>query len=166
MLVCTSIAAGCGGSDTDESGNIVRAAQQTTATPIATISKAQFIKRSNAFCDNILSEIRKRFAAYKREQKGSGKTPRQLFSRATGDIFLPSLLFWYDDINSLDRPTGDEAQIERLLRTLQSTVVTGLNHPYDYYSAAQLEALYSRSNRLMLRYGITSCVVSKTSFVS
>jgi len=118
------------------------------------------------FCDNILNEIRQRFAAYKREQKRLGKSPRQIFSRATGDIFLPSLLFWYDDINSLDRPAGDDAQIERMLRTMQSTVVTGLNHPYSYDSARQLAALYNRSNRLTHRYGIASCVVNKTSFAN
>ncbi len=165
-LVCAFIIVGCGGGDSaGEPGNTARA-QQTNSVPVSTITKAEFIKRSNAFCDNILNEIRERFAAYKREQQGSGKSQRQLFSRASGDIFLPSLLFWYDDINSLDRPTGDDSQIERMLRTLQSTVVTGLNHPYSYYSAAQLEALYNRSNHLMRRYGITSCVVSKMSFTS
>lgn len=166
MLVCASIAAGCGGGDSTDESRHTTSDQQTTSAPVATITKAQFIKRSNAFCDNILNEIQERFAAYKHEQAGSGKSQRQLFSRATGDIFLPSLLFWYDDINSLDRPTGDDAQIERMLRTLQSTVVTGLNRPYSYHSAAQLETLYNHSNHLMRRYGINSCVVSRTSFTS
>lgn len=103
----------------------------------------------------------KRFAAYKRR---TGKTGRELFAHASGNIFLPSLLFWYDDINSLNRPKGDNAQIESMLRSLQSAVVTGLKHPYRFESAKQLSALYGRSNRLVRGYGISSCVVTPTSF--
>lgn len=157
--------AGCGSSGpgkpaTPSASTPTDSAQQPATNP-PPLTKGEFIARSNAFCANSWQDMRKRYAAYRRAQNNSGKSNAQLFSRATGDIFLPALLFWYDDINSLDRPNGDSAQIETLLtKGLQAAVVAGLKRPYSFRSPSELAALYRRSNRLVRAYGINSCVVT------
>jgi hypothetical protein len=168
VLLTGAVLTGCGGSSgSADPTSTSESNPSRTASTTKTLTKTQFIARSEAFCKNSWREIFKRFAAYKREPKNSGKSEEQLFTRATGDIFLPTILFWYDDINTLSRPKGDDAQIEKLLKKgLQSTVVKALKRPYSFHSPAQLAALYRRSNRLVRGYGIKSCVVTKTSFSS
>ncbi len=106
--------------------------------------------------------MRDRFVAYSREHPAQSVS--RLFARATGDVFLPVILFWYDDINSLRRPRGDSAAVASILRTLDTATHGALEHPYAFHSPAQLASRYRRSNRFMRRYGIEGCVVTDNSF--
>ena len=129
------------------------------------LTKAQFIARSDTYCRKTWGRMLRRFAIYKRAPKNAGDSAGRVFAHATGDIFLPIILFWYDQINSLSRPPGDSAQIERFLTTgLQRAVETALDRPYSFESPAELAAHYRRSNRLVRGYGIRDCVVTTASF--
>lgn len=129
--------------------------------------KAQFIARANAICSESWREMHKKFATYKREWNAEGKDEARLFARAVGDVYLPSILFWYDHINMLPRPRGERAQVERfLVDGLQRTVETALDRPYSFDTPAELSAHYRHSNRLVRNYGITRCIVTPSSFPS
>ena len=141
----------------------------TAASPTASrrpLTEARFIARSEAFCKESWQSILSGIATYRQEPKHAGMSERQLFSHTVGDVFLPSALFWYDDINSLTPPSGDKRSIARLLRTLDAATHVILHHPYSFHSPSQVAALYVRSNRVMRRYGIESCVVTDGSFPS
>ena len=155
---------GCGGGATARpaAGSPSTAAASPASRP--PLTRTQFGARSDSFCKASWRRIRGRFAAYQREHPD--QSGRQLFARATGDVFLPIILFWYDDINSLKRPPGDSATIARILRTLDAATHGALERPYSFRSPAQLAARYRRSNRIMRSYGIDSCVVTTGSFSS
>lgn len=139
---------GCGGNGQGTDGS-----SPTTSTTTSALTKAQLIDKAEGICVKSWHEMLKRYASF----KGT-------FSLAVGEIFLPSILFWYDNISFFGPPEGDHGEIKRVLRALQATVVTGLNRPYSFGTPAELSHHFRRSNRLMRAYGIDRCVVTPSSF--
>jgi hypothetical protein len=153
-VILAALAMGCGGNDsTDQSS--------TPSTPRPAATKEQFIARSNAFCEGSRDYIREKLAIHQEEQ-GPKMSEAELFASAAGGFILPTLQFWYDDIISLPKPAGDIPEIEDILRTIQLTVTNGLKQRIP--SMHQLSRIFHRSNRLMERYGINSCVVNDAFF--
>ncbi len=144
------VAAGCGDSGSDSGG--------TKAPAQASITKAEFIKRSAAFCNATRSYVRRRFVAYRRHLPNPAPKAG-LYAVAASEFILPSLQSWYVEIMSLRQPPGDELEIADILRTVELTTVSGMD--MEINSGRKLSALFNRSNRLMHRYGIDSCVVTR-----
>ncbi len=168
LLIAVAFAAamtgiGCGASE--DSKDAASAPRSSYPPSSISVTRAQFVAHTDEICDKSWEKISKRLEAYRREERGSGTSPRQLFAHSVGDVYLPYILFWYDHINALERPKGDDRQIERMLAVLESTAIAALKRPYRFHSPAQISALYERSNRLVRRYGITSCVVTRRSFL-
>lgn len=82
----------------------------------------------------------------------------KLYAEAAAEFIMPSLQSWYVEIMSLKQPPGDELEIADILRTVELTAVSGME--MEITSGRKLSALFNRSNRLMRRYGIDSCVVT------
>jgi len=156
--------AGCGGDD--NSGTAATEASQANSQSPPQLTKAELIDHADEICDESWEEMLDDYSAYRSGWVATGTSEKRMFSRAVGDVFLPSILFWYDHINFLGPPKEAAGQTRRMLHTLEQTAVRGLDRPYSFDSPAELAALYRRSNRMMRQYGIKRCVVTSGSFPS
>jgi hypothetical protein len=114
------------------------------------LTKAHYIARANAICKESIEQMKKSVRA-----QGLGS----YFERSE-QIYLPSMQFWFDDIDYLGAPLGDAGQVEAMMRAVQVAVWRGQER--GVYSGQQMAALFSKFSRMARHYGLDRCVVRST----
>jgi hypothetical protein len=133
------LAAGCGGGSDDE-----------TASPsveTSSISRAEFVKRAEGICAKATRETEPVI-----EEGPSGDSGVE----AIEAVFLPGAEDVVAEVRELGAPSGDQAQVEKLLTALQEAV-----DELEAQPASSLEELAERFHRfgtLAGNYGLQSCV--------
>jgi len=161
-LIFAMPSAGCaGGSPNDNTGT---RSVNTTAPVVPgtqSLAEGRFLLSAGSICDASWARMLISYRDY-RQKYSSKMSNRQLFANASQEVFLPSMLFWPDDIGYLAIPEEDAKQIKAMLAAMQQAVDSGQEQRVS--SPKRFAAIFNRSNRLARRYGLHSCTVTESSF--
>jgi hypothetical protein len=168
-LLIAAIAAittlGCGGDGSDGTSKQDRdlSTVPRIGLPVFTgsLTKAQFIARSNEFCRESWADMLQEAARHRRE-RASKASEAELFAYSSRYSFLPHIQFWFDDISYLGAPKGEEEQVEDMLKALQWAVYSGEERRIA--SIELMTAVFSSFNRLAREYGLDECLVDRGAF--
>ena len=141
LLVMALAAAGCGSSNDNSSSSATTAA----------ITKAEFLKKSNAICKKGNQQIN---AQGKKLFTKKKPTQAQLKKFST-TVLIPSIQGQIDGIRALGAPKGDEAQVKAIVDSAQSALDKGKNDPTALTSSSN--NLFAQTNKLANAYGLTVC---------
>jgi hypothetical protein len=98
---------GCGGSDESESE------PEAAAEPL---SKAEFVTEANAICGEGNAELESEVSTMPDEPSDDE------IEEFAVDVFVPNLQGQHDDIAALGVPTGDEADVDAILASMQDGI--------------------------------------------
>ncbi len=159
--------AGCGSGSDDKGSPISTTTAASAGITIPfwpnghpkSIGKTLYLKRANNVCQRGRNQMPRSFEGrYRNVNRG------KLYTEATANIFLPGIQLWFDDIAYLGAPSGDKAQVEKLLTAMQRAVYASEAQHIDF--SGQLIAQFAESNRLVRDYGLDSCLVEGTPFAT
>ena len=154
---------GCG--DGDDSNT--EASDQSTTSEISvdtgSLSKAQFIKRADAFCKSNRSQFERRLFAY---LKNVGQDTSQVGEKAQAaaakaaleTIYLPIREKQITEIGALGAPSGDEDEIVAILEAMQNGFETSKEDPLEFVQASDPDYRpFAAAEKLATAYGFDSC---------
>jgi hypothetical protein len=102
VLTIGSVAMGCGGSESSD-------------TP--PLTKAAFVKKGDAICENVPNRYQARLKALPKPQKS--KSPKAAKEEETLKAAVPPLRTASTEFEELSPPTGDEQQAEAIIAALE-----------------------------------------------
>jgi hypothetical protein len=134
LLAVGALAAGCGGSDDNDSST-------------SNLSKAEWIAKADAICQQGNQEIDN--AA--NQQFGHQKPTAAEVQQFATETALPNTQSQVDKIKALGAPSGDEDQVNKILDTVQADI--------DKAKAAGdiEESTFADGNALAKQYGLKVC---------
>lgn len=136
---CVVGAAACGGGDDETSTTVV-------------VTKASFIKKGDA----VLCTKSEAVAAASASIDQKSPSRQELKDLVLKGV-LPAAQTAHDDLAALDRPAGDEQQINAFLAELQSTIDATEANPAQLVVGPDP---FTKADKLLLQYGLHECVVS------
>jgi hypothetical protein len=143
------VAAGCGGGDSASSAS----------SGGSNLTKAEFINKAEAICDEEREKIVTEFNTYFARHKSSGKSEDELFADLIKEVLLPSVENDIKRLRALGTPAGEEERIDAFLSAQQrgveemSTLKTLPKGPAG-------EKYLEPASRLAKAYGIKHCAQS------
>jgi len=141
LLAIAMVAAGCGGGD-DE-------------TTTASISKAAFIKRTNAICQKFDERIANGLAAYIAEHKDIEEPTEADYARLTSTVLVPNVEEELDEMRAVGLPSGDEDEVEEYFELIEQGIETAESEPIAL--AAEEEKVFGPAAELARSYGLANC---------
>jgi hypothetical protein len=134
LLAVGALAAGCGGSDDNDSST-------------SNLSKAEWIAKADAICQQGNQEIDN--AA--NQQFGHQKPTAAEVQQFATETALPNTQSQVDKIKALGAPSGDEDQVNKILDTVQADIDKA-NAAGDIESST-----FADGNALARQYGLKVC---------
>ena len=159
------VAAGCGSSASEDASGSGEAAFEVRAdTTMATadsLTKQKFLTHVNSLCERKWLPILKAVKQTARVRlKSPRATQRQRFIVGVKLSYFASLDFHlFDEIHRLGAPPGERRTVERLIGAMQEGVERG-ERQVTATSPSQIEAVFTRYNRLARNYGLHDCLVA------
>ena len=134
-LAAGLVAAGCGGSDDNDT---------STA---ASLTKPEWIAKADSICKQGAQEINQAAS----QQFGNQKPTEDQVQQFTKSNLLPKIQSEVDSIRALGAPSGDEHQVNKLLDTVQADIDKAK-------SANTIEnSAFADGNALANQYGLKVC---------
>jgi hypothetical protein len=140
--------AGCGGDDSNGSGQI--------AIEGSSLSKQQFIEKADAICQRRIAEAHEDFEAFVKRTKLSSAPPsklKKLGNEVAETVIAPPLERQIDEIREIGAPVGDENRVAAILTVIEEALEEGKAEPSEIISGA----VFSRSGILARKYGLAVC---------
>ncbi len=141
-LAIALIAAGCGSSSDDST---------------ASITKAEFIKKSDAACTKGNEQIESEFQSYARKNGISEKKePTEAQSTQLSEtILLPAVQQEVEEIRALGAPSGEEDKVNAVLDAVEEGIEKGEEDPGSLVT--ENPAAFAKANKLANEYGFKVC---------
>jgi hypothetical protein len=148
-LAVALIAAGCGGGDGDESGQI---------------SKAAFVAKGSAICVATRRQIRSDFETYRkgpqgkeieRAEQANELTPEEAAAKVGKEIIVPVMRQELEEFRALGIPPGGDDQVTALLKAFEEGIDAAERHP-ERVATDGTEA-FGKSGRLAADYSLEGC---------
>lgn len=115
-------------------------------------TKAEFINQADAICKKAHDKLDKAF-----NQAFAGKQPSQAeLNKFALQELVPTVQGEVDDVGNLDRPSGDEAQIEAIIGAAQDGVDKVKADPAVLSPQVKFDPL-AKNHRLARAYGMKEC---------
>jgi len=120
------------------------------------ISKAAFVKRANAVCEERISRVVDQITASLKDpaqasKDGGGKVAEdELVSAAV----VPALQSEVEEIRALGAPEGDEAQVEAILEATEEVIANAEAEPEVLTESKEP---YKAPEKLATEYGLIAC---------
>lgn len=142
-IVVALVMAGCGGGG-----------DSSTAT--GSISKAAFIKKVDAICQQ--GTRRMQIAVFKVLKQGKEiKRPSTAQSvKLVGAVIVPSVRREIKEIKALGVPSGGEEKVDAIVGALEEGVETAENDPEAVVKGSS-DVIFGIASRIAGEYGITGC---------
>jgi hypothetical protein len=168
--------AGCGGGSSSSGSTAAAGGETTSATNESSgksaqgkgessadksvqsgdLSKAEFVKRANAICEEGKKQSLEKMAAFVKEHKGdSGQPSAELVVKAVQAVFIPQVQTQIDEIRALGSPQGDEATVEAFLDAMEEGATAASEASTS--STASFGQSFKRSAELAHEYGLDGC---------
>jgi hypothetical protein len=163
LAVLAMLAAGCGGSadgDTGGGGTGFTVQADTNVTTAPSMTRAGFVVHVNDLCRRkwpfVINAVRqtRNFTRKLHPQT----TELQQYMRGVHESYFAAIDFHiFDMIYRMGAPPGEKEAVENLIGTMQEGVERG--QQMQISTPAQVEALFTRYNRVAREYGLDECLV-------
>lgn len=147
ILAVAALVVGCG-SGNAEPGSAADAAPATTAPPL---SKAQLIEQGDAICEQ---GRKKAEAEIERLLNGNAKPSNAEREEFATTISLPAIQAQTEKLGALGVPTGDEKQVEAIVKGTEEVVAEAMKEPR--LLAANVSP-FVQVDKLATKYGFKVC---------
>lgn len=147
VAVLALLGVGCGGSD---------GGGETQA---STIGKAEFIKRANEICRETQKRLVNKTKPLLAQPEGS-RARRQLEFKLVTTVVAQEFENEISEIEELGAPSGDEAEIKRILSSLEPAIEEARTEPETYVAGKDYRGgkeHYGETYRLAGDYGMNDC---------
>jgi hypothetical protein len=142
------VAAGCGGSS---SSTTTSAASSTTTQ--AALTKSEFLAKGNAICKKGNQAINK--AAHQQFSKGQKPRASQVQDFVTKTV-IPNIQQQITGIKNLPPPSGDEAQVTKIVDDAQASLDKAKQNP-SLLAGGGKQDPFKQVNKETKAYGLTAC---------
>lgn len=140
VAVLALIAGGCGsGSDS------------TT-----TVTKAQFVKKVDALCEEREKERSDKVNAIASSLKSGEKLSNGQQTKMVETIIFPSYAKMIQNVESIDPPAGDEAKINEIIKAMEKAQNKVEADPRQ---AVFSVVMFEEANGLATKYGLKHCII-------
>ena len=139
-LAALSIAAGCGGGDSDSGGG--------------EISKAAFIKKADAICAKNNERMAKASVALIKRKNFANPT-RAEYEAVVDKALVPGVKREVEELKALGAPNGDEDVVNSMITALEEGVETAERDPKAVSTSS--DAIFGIASRLAGEYGLKVC---------
>lgn len=136
------IVAGCGGGSDDSSTG-------------PTISKAAFIKKTDAVCSAGNKRMEIAFAHFLEKNKNIKKPSDADYEDLVGKVLVPNVSREIKEIRVFGAPDGDEDRVDDYLEALEEGIEVAERNPKVVVSSS--EAVFGIPSRLAKEYGLEVC---------
>lgn len=157
-LFALAILAGCGDEDESTAGN---GSANATSTSGGDSSEAQFAEEANEICEKHAKVITKRSKEVAIELVPDSGSPTsdsatitELSSALLQKAVAPELEAEIEEIEALEVPAGDEAQIDQMVTLMQKAIAEGRKNPAAFGRQVQP---FQAAEEAAEDYGISSC---------
>lgn len=150
MLLALVLAAGCGGSGSNE---------VEVSVTTGSLSKAQFISKANTLCAAARSQFNREYVAFTKAHKTPASTAAQeaWIGEVVDTILLPSYERRIKEIGALGAPSSDEQEVSEFLDTFAQRLEEIQEEPTKL-SASPYP--FARAAKLAKAYGLDGCASS------
>lgn len=145
-VVALALIAGCGGGS-----------DSSTEATTSSMTKAAFLKKGNAICAKGNKEIEQGFEEFGKEHKFSKTNePTQAeLEEAAEEVLIPNIRKELDGIRALGAPSGEEAEVEKILAAAEKGLKKGEEDPGVMIKEG--EGPFKEANQLAREFGLTTC---------
>lgn len=149
VIAIALVAAGCGSSSDDTTGE---------STSAASLTKAEFLKQGNAICAAGNKEIEEGFEEFAKEEGINDKAPpsKAQSQKASETILLPTINKQIEGLRELGTPEGDEGEVDELLTSAEEAVEKGEEDPVALIEEEGSNP-FAEVNKAAREYGLTVC---------
>lgn len=160
VIAAAALVAGCGGGgdNSSTSGNST-SGNSSSASGGSTITKAVFIQKASAICEEERSKITKEFETYFQRHQGSGKSEEELLADLVKEVLIPSIQNDIDRLRKLGTPAGEESRVNAFLNA-QQRAVDEMSKVKTLSQGPAGEKYLEPASRLAKAYGIRLCAQS------
>jgi hypothetical protein len=157
-MAAVLLVAGCGGSDDDSSASGSAETSESTEITVesGSLSKAQFIEKADAICEKGRQKFErllgKFISSVEANESSSGQKAQA--KALVNSVFAPIYEEQIDEISSLGAPSGDENEVEAVLKAIQGDIDKGKEDPLKYVRS---ENIFAGSIKPARAYGFTYC---------
>jgi hypothetical protein len=137
---------GCGG------GEDGATASDGVVTTDSSLSKADYVKRANAICEDVYSEITREYEAFYEAEK---RTEAELDKKAA-EVVTPNLVKLEKRLKALGVPPGQEQQVEKIILALRAGIERA-EEDVSTTRGAHGEFAFEKPYKLMWAYGLNKC---------
>lgn len=120
----------------------------------APLTKAQFVKKADAICENVPVRYRKLLGEFEKEQKKQGK-PKPSVAESNLAAAVPPLPEAAEELEALNPPSGDEQKVEAMIAALDAAAEGLEKKPNSALSGPQ--SPFDEFQKLTKAYGLTAC---------
>lgn len=142
-IVVALVAAGCGGGG----------GSGTTTT--GSISKATFIKKIDAVCQEGTERMQRAILVFLKQHKDVKRPNKSQSERLVGSAIVPSVEKEIAAMKALEPPAGDEDRFNAIVGALEEGLETAKDNPEAVVGSS--EAVFGIFGRLAGEYGAESC---------
>jgi hypothetical protein len=140
LMALALVASGCGGSEP--------AAEQAPRW-----TKAQFLKRGNAICAQIVRKMNEVSARYY-----AGKPRSDAFRDMVAEkAIIPGKQEEIRRLRALGPPVGGEWRLERIIAAIEKGIEIGEKNPRALWGGASIEYPFEKALYLEMGYGLVKC---------
>lgn len=121
----------------------------SSSTEDPSLTRAQFIKRAGAICQEAEAEVLEKAVAYKKSHPAAEE------EAMVKPVLLPPLEKQIQGIKSLNAPSGDEAVISAMTSGFEAALLKAKADPKTLFAAKTNP--FKEADLLARRYGLTQC---------
>ena len=141
LLVAALVVVGCGGGD-DESST-------------SSISKAAFIKKTDAVCKRGNGRMEVAFAHFLEAHKNVKKPSNAEYEALVGKVLVPNIKREIKEIRAFGVPSDDEDRVDDFIEALEEGIEVAERNPKVVVASS--EAIFGIPSRLAKEYGLEVC---------
>jgi hypothetical protein len=144
------LTAGCGGGDSATGAGSTEVSVET-----GSLSKAEFIKKTDAICAATLQEFRTDVLSFMERAMKNPPKPTEPAPELTivSDLFVPTFQKEIEKISAQGAPSGDEQEITAFLTELQEAVNSADEEPEGFAEAGF--PIGAEARKLAKAYGLS-----------
>lgn len=120
------------------------------------VTKAQFVKKVDALCEEREKERSAKVSAIISKLKPSEKLSNTQQTKMVETIIFPSYAKMIENVESLEAPAGDQAEINKIIKAMEKAQNKVEADPRQ---AVFSVVMFEEANGLATKYGLKHCII-------
>lgn len=121
-----------------------------------TVTKAQFVKKVDALCEEREKERTNKVSAIASSLKPNEKLSNDRQTKMVETIIFPSYAKMIENVESVEAPKGDEAEINEIIKSMEKAQKKVEADPRQ---AVFSVVMFEEANGLATKYGLKHCII-------